>query len=56
MHRLPATEMMLLNVDMNGPKAAPFLPEVKAKLDAIFAAQKDLPRPKEAGRAIGIRR
>ncbi len=54
--RLATTEMMLLNVDMSGPKAAPFLPEVKAKLDAIFAAQKELPRPKEAGRAIGIRR
>ncbi len=54
--RLATTEMMLLNIDSAGPKAAPFLPEVKAKLDAIFAAQKDLPRPKEAGRAIGIRR
>lgn len=54
--RLATAEMMLLNVDSTGPKAAPFLPEVKAKLDAIFAAQKDLPWPKEAGRAIGIRR
>ena len=54
--RLATTEMMLLNVDMNGPKAAPFLPEVKAKLDAIFAAQKHLPRPKEVGREVGIRR
>jgi acyl-CoA thioester hydrolase len=54
--RLATTEMMLLNVDMAGPKAAPFRPEVRARLDQIFAAQKDLPQPKEAGRSIGIRR
>lgn len=54
--RLATSEMMLLNVDMAGPKAAPFRAEVRAKLEEIFAAQKDLPRPKEAGRSIGIRR
>ncbi len=54
--RLATTEMMLLNVDMAGPKAAPFRSEVKATLDEIFAAQKDLPRRKEAGRSVGIRR
>ena len=54
--RLATTEMMLLNVDMAGPRAAPFRAEVKAKLDEILAAQAGLPRPKEAGRAVGIRR
>lgn len=54
--RLATAEMMLLNVDMAGPKAAPFAPPVKAALDGIFAAHEDLPRPKEAGRSIGIRR
>ena len=54
--RLATTEMMMLNIDSAGPKAAPFLPEVKAKLDAIFAAHKGLARPKEVGRSIGIRR
>jgi len=53
---LATGEMMLLNVDTAGPKAAPFDPQVKAKLDEIFARQKDLPRPKEVGRSIGIRR
>ncbi len=54
--RLATAEMMLLNVDTAGPKAAPFRAEVKARLDEIFAAQKDLTRPKEAGRSVGIRR
>lgn len=47
-------EQMLLHMDMTGPKAAPFQPSVRAKLDAIWAMQKDLPRPKNAGRAINL--
>jgi len=49
-------EQMLLNVDMSGPKSAPFLPEVLAKIEAIEAGQAGLPRPVDAGRAIGLAR
>lgn len=49
-------ETLLLHVDMAGPRAAPFAPEVLARLDAIAAAQVDLPRPERAGRSIGLRR
>ncbi len=55
--RLLATaEMMALHVDMSGPRAAPFPAEVRDRLEAVWAAQKDLPKPKQAGRTIGIRR
>jgi acyl-CoA thioester hydrolase len=47
-------EQMLLNIDMSGPKAAPFLPEVAARLEAIWQIHKDLPRPRNAGRSIGL--
>ncbi len=47
-------EQMLLNIDMNGPKSAPFLPNVAAKIAAIAADQAGLPRHKNAGRAIGL--
>jgi acyl-CoA thioester hydrolase len=48
-------EQMLLSIDMAGPKAAPFQPHVLAKVEAIWQAQKDLPRHKNAGRSIGLR-
>jgi acyl-CoA thioester hydrolase len=47
-------EQMLLSIDMSGPKAAPFRPEVLAKIEAIAKAQADLPRPKNAGRSINL--
>lgn len=47
-------EQMLLHMDMAGPKTAPFRPEVLAKIEAIEAAQAGLPRPVNAGRAIGL--
>jgi len=49
-------ELMLLHVDMTGPKAAPFAPEVVARLQAIRETQAGLPRPARAGRAIGLKR
>ena len=47
---------MLVNIDMRGPKSAPFLPEVLAKIEAIERDQAGLPRPANAGRAIGLPR
>lgn len=53
---LATAEMMLLHVDMTGPKAAPFPGDVRSRVEAVWAAHKDLPRPKQAGRTIAIRR
>lgn len=47
-------EQMLLSIDMSGPKAAPWLPDVEARIAAIYATHKDLPRHKNAGRSIGL--
>ena len=47
-------EQMLMNIDMNGPKSAPFLPDVLAKIEAIASDQAGLPRHKNAGRAIRL--
>ena len=47
-------EQMLLSIDMSGPKAAPWLPDVQAKIAAIYATHKDLPRHKNAGRSIAL--
>jgi acyl-CoA thioester hydrolase len=47
-------ELMLLSIDMSGPRSAPFLPSVMAKIEAIYRTQKDLPRPRNAGRSIGL--
>ncbi len=51
---LAANEQMLLNVDMSGPRAAPFAPAILAKVQALTAAHQDLPRPKYAGRTIAL--
>ena len=49
-------EMLTLHVDMNGPKVAPFSPDVLARIEEMHALHAALPRPERAGRAIGIRR
>ena len=47
-------EQMLMSIDMSGPKGAPWLPPVLGKIEPIWQAHKDLPRHKNAGRAIGL--
>ncbi len=51
---LAANEMMLLNVDVSGPRAAPFAPAVLAKVQALTAAHSGMPRPQYAGRTIAL--
>ena len=51
---LAANEQMLLNVDMAGPRAAPFAPTVMAKVQMLTVAHRSLPRPKYAGRTIAL--
>lgn len=51
---LATGEHMLLNVDMNGPKSAPFSDSLADRLAAIAEAHAVLPMPKEAGRSIAL--
>ncbi|HYG91017.1 MAG TPA: thioesterase family protein [Azospirillum sp.] len=62
MHRaeegfLAATaEFMLVHVDLADRRTVPFSEEIRARLDATAQAHAALPRPPQAGRAIGLRR
>ncbi len=51
---LATGEHMLLNVDMSGPKSAPFGEELAARLAAIREAHAGLPMPEQAGRSIAL--
>jgi len=51
-----ATEIMLMHIDSRGPRAAPMPAAVLARLEAVMAAHRALPRPPQVGRVIGIRR
>lgn len=51
---LAANEQMLLNVDMAGPRAAPFAPAVAPRVAALAARHRDLPWPKYTGRTIAL--
>jgi len=53
---LASGEQMLLHVDTGAQRACRAAPDVLAKVEEIKAAQAALPRPAQAGRAIGIRR
>ncbi len=53
---LATAEILLMHVDMTGPKPAPFADAVGQQLARIAAAQAGLPRPEAAGRAVAIRR
>lgn len=49
-------ETLSLHVDMDGPKVAPFPPEILARIEKMHARHAALPAPERAGRAIAIRR
>lgn len=49
-------EFMLVHVDLADRRSAPFPAPVRAALDAVAAAHAALPRPPQAGRAVGARR
>ena len=52
------SEQLLVCVDKSGemPKSAAFPPDIAVKIAALALAQSNIPRPKEAGRGIAIRR
>ena len=53
---LSVNEQMQLNVDMSGPRAAPFAPVVLPQVQVLAQAHAGLPRPKHAGRSIALPR
>lgn len=50
------SEQMCIHVDMKSRRASPFPPEQQARIAAMMKAHKDMPRPAQAGRVIGIKR
>lgn len=51
---MAASEQMLLQVNLEGPKSAPFSETTMAALEAITAAQHDWPAPEYAGCKIAL--
>jgi acyl-CoA thioester hydrolase len=51
---MAASEQMLLQVNLEGPKSAAFTPQTKEALERITAAQQDWPAPEYAGRKIAL--
>ena len=51
---MAAAEQMQLHVDMSGPRAAPFLPEPMAKVQALHAMDAAQPWPALAGKRIAL--
>jgi acyl-CoA thioesterase FadM len=49
-------EMVVLHVDLAGPRACPFPAAIQARIDAMLAAHRALPPPPELGRKVGLRR
>jgi acyl-CoA thioester hydrolase len=55
-YRAATTELLLVHVDLAGPAARPFAANEKAAIDAMLAEHRELPRPAQLGRVIGLRR
>jgi len=53
---LATAEMILLHVDMAGPKSSPFPEAVANALAGVRDSQANAVRPEQIGRSIGIRR
>jgi acyl-CoA thioester hydrolase len=51
---LAASEQMLMNIDSAGARSAPFDGAVLASVQALYEAQRELPRPVHVGRIIGL--
>jgi acyl-CoA thioester hydrolase len=51
---LALTEQMLLNVDMAGPRATAFAPQVAAYLHPLATQHAPLPRPAQVGRVMAL--
>jgi acyl-CoA thioester hydrolase len=49
-------EMITMHIDMSIRRSAPFAPELLSRLQEVMKAHRDLPKPPQVGRTIGIRR
>ena len=54
--RLATSEQMLMGMDMEGGRPAPFPPEIATIINELGQKQQHLEKPNETGRKIGIRR
>ncbi|KMY55474.1 3-hydroxyacyl-CoA dehydrogenase [Bacillus sp. FJAT-27231] len=54
--RAATCEQMLMGIDQKQRRPSPFPNELFEKISSLAKEQADLPRPKEAGHVIGIRR
>lgn len=50
------SENLILHVDLNSRRVAPFAPDVLARIGDAVAAHADLPLPPQVGRRVGLRR
>ncbi len=50
------SEQLALHVDMASRRAAPFPDDVRGRIDRLMSQHGAMPRPEQAGRAMGIRR
>ena len=48
------SEQMLLHVDINGPKSAPFSATTLARIEGLIVAQGEMEKPEYAGRIISL--
>ena len=55
-YRAATIEMLLLHVALDGPRSAPFPAPQREAIEAILAEHRQLDRPPQLGRVIGIRR
>jgi acyl-CoA thioester hydrolase len=49
-------ELMLMNIDYESRRSAPWPEWAMPRIDKLAAAHARLPRPKQAGRLIGIKK
>ncbi|MED0971214.1 thioesterase family protein [Bacillus paramycoides] len=54
--QLAASEQMLMGIDMNNSRPAPFPTEIQTRVKSLGTLHGNLEKPKQAGRTIGIRR
>ncbi|MGA5662236.1 thioesterase family protein [Bacillus bombysepticus] len=53
---LATSEQMLIGIDMNTGRPAPFPREIHTRIENLGALHNNLEKPKQTGRTIGIRR
>ena len=60
MHRgeelLATQEQMILHVNLEARRAAPFEAEILAEIERLYAAQSTMPKPEWSGRSIGLKK